>query len=176
MGAWKATESHGGYQHLAAVRIFSVKTHSSQEMSFSWVSAGVLVIALWDSVIAKSFRPFWRCLLQSGWLLCWKQTRAKCRASPAVMWQTGLCPLDTTELWSQPKYQISWLNNLCFVFFWAALLLPERAMPWAGGGKRLEGQYEGQEGFLCACSVPILFPGHVLWLMPEIDMTQCDHS
>lgn len=68
------------------------------------------------------------------------------------MWQTGLCPMDTTELWSQPKYQISWLNNLCFVFFWAALLLPEGAMPWAGGGERLEGQYEGQEGFLCACS------------------------
>lgn len=112
----------------------------------------MLVIALQDSVIAKSFRPFWRCLLQSGQLLYWKQTRAKPRVSPAAMWQTGLCPMDTTELWSQPKYQISWLNNLCFVFFWAALLLPEGAMPWAGGGERLEGQYEGQEGFLCACS------------------------
>lgn len=41
-----------------------------------------------------------------------------------------------------------------------------------GGGE----WYEGQEGFICACSVPILFPGYLLWLMPEMDMTQCHHS
>lgn len=166
MDAWKAVVSDGGCQHLAAMRIFSVKTRYSQELSFSWVSAGMLVIALQDSVIGKDFKPFWGCLLQSGRLLCWKQTRAKPRASPAGMWQTRLCPLDITEMWSQPKYQISWWKKPLFCLFWAALLLPEEAMPWAGGGEKLGGQYKGQEGFICACSVPVLFPGHLLWPVP----------
>lgn len=130
-------------------------------MSFSWVL-----------VIAKGFKPFWGCLFQSGWFLCGEQTRANPRASPAGMWQTGLCPSDITEMCSQPKYHISWWNNLCFVF---------SGQPW--GGNALSWRW-GETGrmvwgagrFHGACSVPMLFPGHLLWPVPETDMTQCHHS
>lgn len=176
MDAWKAVVSDGGCQHLAAIRIFSVKTRYSRELSFSWISAGMLVIALQDSVIGKDFKPFWGCLLQSGWLLCWKQTRAKPRASPAGMWQTQLCPLDITEMWSQPKYQISWWNNLCFVFSGQPCYCLKRQCPELEVARSWGDSMRGRK----VSYVLALFLYSSLDICcgqcQEMDMTQCHHS
>lgn len=120
----------------------------------------MLVIALQDSVIAKDFKPFWGCLLQSGRLLCWERPRAISRASPGNMWQTRTVPLGYNRdvgpaKWPKHQHQLVKQSLLCL--FWAAL---RREWPWAEGGERWgEGGKDRKFSrcFLCSHTLPWVF-------------------